>query len=273
MATTPSGTACNPTRGVTDYEKPLHAKIMDALAVAVAVINTKAAIEMAMLQKEIADDYLEIAKWWNNFHKEVYRPCEDQELREACGAEFYEPDYDNAVGRATAQAKFLAKNSVQNAIRCSQSYATGLQQGLARDVLVAAAVQESLLANLGYKNERAYKHAKDDVRWKRREQVLNRGRDLMAANVSISQMSHGIYGSLGQQAGAGVGGALGWLGYSMNRRWGLTAPPARAPQAPSGRMAATEQPVSTVQTFGVSDSYGDVQVLNDPFIPLTPGRK
>ena len=73
------------------------------------------------------------------------------------------------------------------------------------------------LSNLGYRNERAYVEARNDVRWERRMETLNRGRDMIAQNIQFSKLAFGIFGDLGKQAGLGAAGAVRYLGYSWNK--------------------------------------------------------
>lgn len=210
-----SGQACN--IGVTDNGKSLIGSIMDAAAVAVAVLNTKTAIEMAELQYGIAKQYLDIAKWYRNYYNNTYKPLEDQELEEAWALEPFDAMYDITIGRTRNHARLQFAGVAEKSIQCTSAYCTGLRQALIKDTLNAEAASLAALSNMGYRNERAYKAARDSRRWERRLQVLNRGRGLIANNIQFSSLAAGIYGDIGQQAGAAAGGAIRYLGYSWNR--------------------------------------------------------
>lgn len=206
---------CN--TGQTDTGKSYIGTIMDAMAVAVAGINTAAAIKMADWQYDIAKQYLDIAKWWRNYYNSTYKPWEDVELREAWELQPETPYYDTAVGRARTYGRLQFKGLAERSVQCTSEYCTGLREALLKDVLNSEATALSQLSNMGYRNERAYVEARNDVRWKRREETLNRGRSLPANNVQFMQLAFGIFGDLGKQAGLGAAGAVGYLGYSWNK--------------------------------------------------------
>lgn len=203
--------------GQTDSNKNLVNTIMEAAAVAVAGINTAAAIKMADWQYEIAKQYLDIAKWWRNYYNSAYKPWEDKELEEAWALEEEKPLYDIAVGRSRTYGRLQFKGLAEKSIQCTSEYCTGLREALLKDVLNSEATTLAALSGLGYRNERAFIEARNDVRWKRRTEVMNRGRDMMANNIQFSQLSFGIFGDLGKQAGKGAAGALRYLGYSWNK--------------------------------------------------------
>ena len=85
--------------GITDDGVVTAANLARLAAVAVAVINTAAAIEMAEKQEKLAKNYLKIAQEQNQYYYDVYVPCEDAELEEACSAALYEQHTDVQVGR------------------------------------------------------------------------------------------------------------------------------------------------------------------------------
>lgn len=206
---------CN--HGQSNANKSIVGSIMEAMAIAVAGINTAAAIYIADKQYDIAKDYLDIAKWWRNYYNSTYKPWENKELEEAWALEEEKPMYDITVGRTRTFGRIQSKGMAEAAIRCTSEYCTGLRGALLKDALNAEATSLAALSNLGYRNERAYIEARNDVRWERRANVLNRGRDMIANNIQFSQLSFGIFGDLLTQAGKGAAGAIGYLGYSWNR--------------------------------------------------------
>lgn len=190
---------------------------MDAAAVAVATLNTAAAIQMADLQYEIAKSYLDISQGWRDHYNTYYKPVEDQELAEAWALSTTTPMYDIAVGRARSFVRISLRGRADQAIRCTSEYCTGLRGALLKDATNAEATALAAASNLGYRNERAYVVARDNVRWERRMQTIQRGRNLVANNVQYSSLAAGIFGDLGRQAGLGAGGAIRYLAYSNNR--------------------------------------------------------
>lgn len=208
--------ACN--HGQTDSGKNAIGTIMELAALAVAGINTAAAISMANQQYSIAKDYLDIAKWWRDYYNSVYKPWEDKELQEAWDYEEEEPEYDVTIGRTRTYAKIQFKGTDYQGIRCTSEYCTGLRAAMLKDALNAEATATAAMSNLGYNNEKAWVESRSDLRWKRILGVINRGRDMIAENVNFFNLAFNIFGDLTKQATLGAGGAIGFLGYSRNRR-------------------------------------------------------
>lgn len=220
MATLPQSEvgSCLPQTGTNDASQTSYANLMNAAAIAVAGINTAAAIRMAKLQSEIAQDYLDIAKSWRDYYNNTFRPIEDQELSEGRALTPYEPHFDWVVGQAKNTAKVLNKGKLCQAARSTNQYAVGLRAARIKDQIASDAFAIAASAGLGYRIELARKDALDDRRWKRLESILNRGRDMIAGNTSYSQLAAGIFGSLGAQAAEGASGAIRYLGYASERR-------------------------------------------------------
>lgn len=251
-----SGIPCN--TGVTNTGKSLLGSIMQAAAIAVAVLNADAQRKMAKWQQEIAQDYLNIAKWYREFYNNTYRPGEDQELREAWAMEEYEPMYDVTIGRVRNYGRINMAGAASKAVRCTSPYCTGLRGAVLKDAKNVEATQLAAFSNMGYRIERAYMEAMNDVRWQRREQVLNRGRDMIAGNIKTSSLAAGIFGDLGQQAGAATGSALYYLGYNrekMDTSYPMLASMQGNPQGSYNEpMALQTQPVSYTAPMGNSQS-------------------
>lgn len=214
--------------GLDNSGKGESAWILELAAIAVAAIDVAAAYKIADWQIDIAEQYLSIAKGWRNYYNSTFAPCENTEIAEACAAELYQKDYDTVVGRMSVAVKGQFKDLAENQLRCTSRYCTGLRGAILKDLLSAEALAVSSAMNFGYRYEDAKADAKDDLRWKRREAALNRGRDMVARNVLYSQLAYGIFGSLGAQARDGAAGALAWLGYSSQRN--QTIYPSQAPQ-------------------------------------------
>ncbi len=211
-----SDESCN--SGQTDEGKGAVALLLQLAAIAVAGINTAAAIEMAMKQYDIANRYLNISKWWRNFYNTAYKPVEDQELEEARNLKLPKAIYDTARGRAKTYARIEAKGDAENAMMCTSEYCTGLRAALLKDEIEKEMAMAVALDQLGYRNERAYLEARDDVIWRRKYNTVKRGRDLLAETINFGQLSFGIFGDLGRAAGQAAGGAMRFLGYARERR-------------------------------------------------------
>ncbi|MBQ3569528.1 MAG: hypothetical protein IJA20_02520, partial [Methanocorpusculum sp.] len=138
-----SGDGCK--HGQSDSNKGAMGKIMEAAAIAVALLNTGAATYLATKQYEIAKDYLDIAKWWRNYYNSTYRPWEDKELEEAWALKEIDPIYDTIVGRTRTYGRLQFKGLAEKSIQCTSEYCTGLREALLKDVINSEATAMAAL--------------------------------------------------------------------------------------------------------------------------------
>lgn len=206
---------CN--HGQTNESKDTIGRIAEAAAIAIAAINTGAAIYAADKQYDLAKQYSRIAKWWRDYYNNTYAPWEDKELEEAKTIIPVDPIYDTAIGRAKTFVRVQFNGLAARSIQCTGAHCTGLRGALLKDVLASEASALSAAANMGYRNERAYVEARNDDDWAKKISVVNRGRGLVAEHVNFGVLSFGIFGDLGAQAAQAAGGAIGYLGYTWNR--------------------------------------------------------
>lgn len=212
------GTPCTPFMGESDAGRLAIGGFWRAASAVLAAANTVASAFMSEKQMEIARQYYKISRNWRDWYNQKYVPLENQELAEAWALEKTVPHYDAAIGRAKASGRFIFKDRLEKKIRCTSQYDTGLRGAYLKDEVNSQATALAAMAGLGQRNEQARVDALDDRRWKRREQVLNRGRDMMSQNVAFGALASGIYGDLAKQAGAGAAGAMYFLGYSGERQ-------------------------------------------------------
>lgn len=203
--------------GVTDSGRELFGKILAGVAIAGAAYNASRAVKIATDEWLMAKRYWRIARNWLDYYKDYYAPVEDQELHEAMNLKKEEPEYEAARGRARAVAWLQFRGVVRQAMRCTSRYCTGLRQDMLSDLSAAQADAVAMADGLGYRNERAYIEARDDVRFKKMLETAKRGRDMVADNVSLTSSAAGIYGDLFNQAMAGLSGAGQYLGYWSSR--------------------------------------------------------
>jgi hypothetical protein len=211
-------TECAPVKtGPTDSGRVAIGVAWQAAAAALTLLNTVTAIEMADKQFDLANRYYQIARSWKDWYDQGFVPLENAELEEVMNEPLPEPRYDVAAGRAAAEAKKILDDNVRTALRCTNQYATGLRQKIARD---GAAIYEGTVAaalSLGYRNERTRVELMKDRRWKRKEAAAMRGRDMAAQNVVFGRLAGSIYGDLGRQAGIMAGDWMFILGYGRER--------------------------------------------------------
>lgn len=219
-----------PGKGVTDDGLTWSARVAQIAAIAVAVINTKAALDIASKQEKLAKKYLQMAKERQQYYYDVYVPCENTEVQEACNPEPCEMHKDVQAGRAKASVRHEFTGCTERELQCISRYCTGKKAAIIRDRELEEATALALSANLARRYEEAYKDTCDDVRWSRRANALSRGRDIMAQAQTFSGFAMGMFGRLGEQAGRGAAGAMAYLGYSMERRDMPVREPVQRPQ-------------------------------------------
>lgn len=227
---------CNVKRGVNDEERGLFGNILSAAAIAAAGYNAYKAFDIAKQEWTMAKKYWRIAENWLDYYKDAYAPVEDQELDEAMALEKPEPVYETARGRARTSAWFEFKGQLRKVMRCTSRYCTGLRNDMLMRISQAQAQAVALADGLGYRNERAYVEARDDVRWERRLNTAKRGRDIIAEVSALGMASAGIYGSLLDQAWQGLESAGMYLGYTGRRN---------QPAYPTTYVAGTAETVHT----------------------------
>lgn len=225
---------CNKVHGVSDEDRSIFGDILSAAALAAAGYNAYKAYDIAMKEWEMAKKYWRIAENWLDYYKGYYAPVEDQEVREALALPITEPNYEIARGRARTSAWLQYKGQLRKALRCTSRYCTGLRGDMLLRITSAQSEAVAMADGLGYRNERAYVEARNDVRWSRRLETAKRGRDIIADVPSLGAASVGIYGSLMDQAWQGLESAGMYLGYSGNRN---------QPHYPSTYLSGEMQPM------------------------------
>ena len=213
----PPAPPSKPGKGITDDGIGWAANAAQIAAVGVAVLNTVAAIQMASKQEKLARNYLNIAREQNQYYYDVYAPCEDAEIAEACGAGLYEEHTDVQVGRMLNSVRHTFAGHPEKELQCISRYCTGKQAMVIKDLLLSEATALATAGNLGRRYEENFGDAQNDLRWARRAQALNRGRDMMAQAVEFSGFAYGLFGRLGDQAAKGAAGAVRYLGYAQSR--------------------------------------------------------
>ncbi len=208
---------CAKERGINDEGRTLFANLLTAAAIGSAAYNTARAVQIAMDEWEMAKKYWKIARNWLDYYQDSFAPIEDQELAEARNLSIEEPDYDIARGRTRVVAWLQYKGVLEKTMRCTSRYCTGLRMDMLGDLAAAQGAAVALADGLGYRNERAYVEARNDIRFEKMLNTAKRGRNMVADNVSLAKTSAGIYGSAWNQAWEGLSGAGYFLGYQANR--------------------------------------------------------
>lgn len=215
-------------------------------AIAVAFLNTQASLYIASEQEKLANDYLNIAKEQNQYYYNLYVPCENIEVTEACDVPLYQEHIDVNVGRMLNTVRHQFAGKIEKELECISRYCTGKKAAIIKDLIGAQSSAAAAAGNLGRRYEETFADAQDDLRWARRAQALARGRDMMSQAVTFSGFAYGLFGRLGQQVAMGAEGALNYLGY-VGQRLPTTYPTRSIVQYPVSRplQPVTSYPVPT----------------------------
>ncbi len=208
---------CTPFRGRNDSTWPAIATILAGIATVAAVRNADKMADIADKQWKLAKKYLTLADNWLNVYKDTYAPVEDHELKDATELQKETPQYSVAKGRARVAAWQGFKGQLNKLTRCTSRYCAGLRTDIIIDLATAQGAALVMADNLGYRNERAYVEARNEVRFERRLNTAKRGRDIAANGASYARAAAGIYGDQYQQAWIGLTGAGQYLGYYLAR--------------------------------------------------------
>jgi hypothetical protein len=211
------GDACSMFRGQTDAGRMIMSVVWQVAAAVLAATNAATSSHIASKQFDLAQQYYRISRNWRDWYNSGYIPLEDKEVAEVKADVKATPYYDIAVGRALALAKSSLKGRGLAEIQCYSQYETGaVSYRLKRATEEMARIYSVSMAQ-GYRNERARVDALSDFMWKKKEQVVARGRDMMSRNVIYGQFAGQIYGSLSKQAATAAQGYMRFLGYSLER--------------------------------------------------------
>lgn len=210
-------TQCNPVRGVGDSGRSLFGSVLSAAAVAAAAYNSVKAVELAVQEWELAKRYWQLSRNWLDYYNGAFAPVENMEIAEALALEDEDPIYDTMRGRARVAAYIQSKTLFDRKRDCISKYHTGRKSVIMLRALAAQADAVAAADGMGYRNERAYLEARDDVRFDKQINTAKRGRNIVAQNISFAAATAGIFGSLYDQTWKGLQGAGRFLGYESAR--------------------------------------------------------
>lgn len=194
--------------------------IAQAAMIAVAVRQASTAESMNNKQISILNRQMKLAEEAREYWKTTYVPCERATVQEICAEPKYELQYDRTSGRYVAAVR-KSFGAINDRIRCTGRYCTGLTAAMIKDIAVQEAIAISDATNFAYRVEEDRKEAKDAVRWSRRMEALAMGRDLNKTAITANAAASDIAGNLSKQASAGADGAWQGVGYLLGRNGGV----------------------------------------------------
>lgn len=199
--------ACNPTQ--TDGCSWITANnVVAAASIAVATINTIAAISMQNKQLELARDYWKMARSLHDYYFNYFIPKEKEIIEEAFSQTPYVPKYELEGGRAVAAVNRQFKTVLDDTMRCISRYCTGMKRSALMDYALQQANARADAQNFAYRAEEFRKDAKDDIIWARKKEVVQLGRGLGSEAASYAQVAAGAYGTIGAQAANAAGASM-----------------------------------------------------------------
>lgn len=246
--------------GRTSSQNDWIGALLAAGAVAVAGYNSIKSVDIAIQEWKMADKYYKLSKKWLDYYRDNYAPVEDMEIEEALALEDERPIYDTARGRARVVAWMAFKNKLDASMRCTSRYCTGLREDMLMQLSSAQANAVSMADGLGYRNERAYLEARDDLRFRKQLETAKRGRNLPADSLSFAKASAGIYGDLYEQAWNWLKSAGYYLGYQSRRN------PTFYPTTFLGQQGTDSTDARSYYNYG---SLGERQTSRVTVTPLT----
>jgi len=226
-----------------------------AAATAVALLSTAAAYEIADMQYQTAKAYWKLARERWDYFLNTYRPCEKNEVAEACTADIPEANYNYAINAYTSGAELAFAKADRDVMRLSALYCICVDNSLARDTDLMRSQMVGDGVNYAIRREEAVAEALDDVRWNRKIGVLNRGRGLLSQSTSYAKAASDMYDQFGKSVSAVAEGATQFIGYALNRN--ATTYPTHQPPVTSGHMG-----------YGITEQNG---VMTSPSVyPTVP---
>jgi hypothetical protein len=192
----------------------MHA-MLSVIAFAVAVWSAYEQLRIFNMRYEIAKGYADIAQeQWDRFDGR-YRPLEDAMISECLAETPIEPDYLKALSE---YAQFAEAGYAQ----ARQEYDILMKQlCLCPDPSFSLEQANALWAddsvNLGYREAEDFALKADDIRFNKRSNLLNVGRDLLANSAKYGGAADGMLSQAGEAAGQTMHGMTGLVSYLKNR--------------------------------------------------------
>ena len=197
----------------TDTGATIEKTIWQIASLAVATINTLAQIQMANQRMEIAEKYRDIAQERLNRFRNNYVPLEYQMLGEITSTPEPTVDYNSSRERPYSYVDDAFTFADDQISDLAKKYNLCMDISLLDDLPYAEQLALDDGVNYTYRDEEYFRNLMSDLRWNRRSNLLNIGRENMSQSVSYAQSANNALAEVGQLANSGAQGAMQMLGY------------------------------------------------------------
>jgi hypothetical protein len=196
----------------TTVQTLLHT-ILAVISFAVGIWSAYEQLRIFKLRYEIAKGYANIAKdEWNRFN-DKYRPLENLMIAEALAAPAVAPDYATAKSNYTqfTSAGYTQTQLEMTALAKKFCICSNLEPTTEK----ALWLDDSI--NYGYRDEEREAIVQDDLRFNKRANLLNVGRNNMANSAKYGGLASDLLSDAAAANEKATSGAFNFLGYVRNR--------------------------------------------------------
>lgn len=185
----------------------------EAAGLAIAIANGLAQQEIADMQQDLADSYYQMAKYkWDRFSGK-YMPLEKKLLNEVSSEPTRQLNCADAKSRAQAQVTTAYTAMEKYMGQQAKAYRLCLDDASLSNVNLKQSISLIDTENYNLGDDRWYTDYKNDLRWNRRSNVLNLGRNLSSMATQYGDAANAILRNLGPQLDKIAGGVMQALGY------------------------------------------------------------
>lgn len=187
--------------------------ILQVAALAVAALDSVMQAQISALQYEIADAYTDLSEdRWKRF-KNYYAPFERKIMTWAGNLDDYDPDYDEALSRATVNVDAAWSAASDFVTDRAKRYALCVDSTLIDDMDYAKSIALTDGANYNFRMEEYWHYYIADQNWNRRSELLNIGRGIQAISATYAQAASEALKSVSELVDSGAQGAMKMFGY------------------------------------------------------------
>jgi hypothetical protein len=175
------------------------------------------------MRYKLAKEYAAISQEkWERFDRH-YRPLENTAIAECMAAVPATTDYPAVKNRIRQFSQTSVAGGRSLAASYLKRYALCMDPSLEATMEMGEAGYSDDLTNLGYRDAESYRQAIDDIRWNRRANLLNLGRDTVSQAATYGRTASTLLEGAANSQAQTTAGAISYLGYYRDRE--ITAYP------------------------------------------------